>query len=54
MTESRRELESTADPLVDLHALFHRLWTKAHDSPSYEKAEWLRLEALIARLKVRT
>jgi hypothetical protein len=31
--------------------LFHRLWSKAVDSPRYQKLEWLELESRLASLR---
>lgn len=35
------------DPGSPEHALFHRLWSKAVDTPSYDKEEWMALEKVM-------
>ena len=30
-----------------LHAILHKLWTKAHGQAGYDKSEWKQLERLI-------
>jgi len=34
----------------DIHALFHKLWTKAVGTESYVKTEWIELERKIIEL----
>jgi hypothetical protein len=34
----------------EILSLFHALWGKAHDGPSYDKKEWLRLQSLLSEL----
>lgn len=50
MAESPRSTAVAADPLQEAHKLFHQLWSKAYDTPTYDKREWLRLEALLHQL----
>lgn len=38
----------------ELRELFHHLWSKATGQPGYVKAEWLRLQALLAAKGVQT
>jgi hypothetical protein len=53
----RRETESltTEQEMQEISALtnwelFHRLWSKAVDSPRYQKQEWRELESRLASL----
>jgi hypothetical protein len=50
MTQFSRNAAFAADPLQEAHRLFHHLWSKAYDAPSYDKREWLRFEALLHQL----
>ena len=50
MTQFPRSAAFAADPLQEAHRLFHHLWSKAYDSPTYDKREWLRFEALLHQL----
>jgi hypothetical protein len=38
----------------ELRELFHHLWSKATAQPGYAKAEWLRLQALLAARGIHT
>jgi hypothetical protein len=42
-----------AEPMKEAHRLFHRLWSKAYDAPSYDKREWQRFEELLRQLGLR-
>jgi len=53
MSELARSAGSAADPSQEAHRLFHRLWSKAYDSPGYDKREWLRFEELLRQLGLR-
>ena len=33
-----------------IHNLFHTLWTKAVDTPDYNKTEWKQLDAVLQEL----
>ena len=50
MTQFPRSAAFAADPLQEAHRLFHHLWSKAYDSPAYDKSELLRFEALLHQL----
>jgi hypothetical protein len=53
MTEFARSAGVAADPLQEAHRLFHRLWSKAYDTATYDKREWLRFEELLHQLGLR-
>ena len=37
----------THSEVLELTALFHSVWGKAHDAPEYDKREWGKLQRLL-------
>lgn len=50
MGEILRSAATAANPIDEAHQLFHSMWTKARESPAYDKREWLRFEELLRQL----
>lgn len=45
--EMNRTADAATDPTTEAHRLFHSMWTKARESPAYDKREWLRFAEVL-------